>query len=467
MAAELPSAQAPEKIPRRRWILGTIGLSVHQGVLKSLPGLVAGPVEPRPMVIDPAKIRSMGIRRLEGSRLTLYTDLPSHPAIEELPQVFEQAFPQWCSYFQVDGQAYSKWRCTAVLIGETERIVKAGLLPLELPPFRFGFARGREIWFFNPPSDYYRRHLLLHEGTHAFMNSILGNCGPTWYMEGIAELLASHRWEGGKLQMLYFPRNPEELPLWGRIRMIQEDLKANKFLTLEQILELRPRDAESVELYGWCWAAATFFERHPRYHGSFRQLIHWVLQPDFNELFRKTLREWWNWAEEEWAVFVHSLEYNHDLSREVLDLTPGWPVPPVGAEVVIAADRGWQNTGLLLEAGKTYLLQAQGRYQLATEPVIWWSEPGGVSIRYYRGRPLGILLAAVWPGIVPGAPPGDAFRNPIPVGLGTRLTPKQTGTLFLRINDSPGELADNAGTLTVRVQLADPLRTMPPEFGSR
>jgi len=456
-----------KRICRRDWIAGAIGLTVSRGLRYSFRAATAGPIEPRPMIIDPARIRSAGIRRLEGSRLTLYTDLPAQPAIEELPKVFELAFPQWCSYFQVDERFYSKWKCTAVLIGEGERIVKAGLLPTELPPFRFGFARGREIWFVNPPSDYYRRHLLLHEGTHAFMNTILGSCGPTWYMEGVAELLASHRWEDGKLQMLYFPRHPDELPLWGRIRMIQEDLRANKFLRLEEILELQPRDADSVELYGWCWGAATFLERHPRYHDSFRRLIHWVLQPDFNERFRKTLNLWWDWAEEEWASFVYSLDYNFDLSREALDLTPGFPVPPVGAEVVITADRGWQNTGLLLEAGKTYLLQAQGRYQLATEPVIWWSEPGGVSIRYYRGKPLGMLLAAVWPGKASGATPAEAFRNPIPVGLGTQIRPQQTGTLFLRINDSPGELADNTGTLTVRVRPVSEFPFPHPEIGLR
>ena len=31
------------------------------------------------------------------------------------------------------------------------------------------------------------------------------------------------------------------------------------------------------------------------------------------------------------------------------------------------------------------------------------------------------------------------------------LAPEQTGTLFLRINDSAAELSDNAGTLKVKI----------------
>ena len=65
--------------------------------------------------------------------------------------------------------------------------------------------------------------------------------------------------------------------------------------------------------------------------------------------------------------------------------------------VTVAADRGWQNSGLRLEAGVSYRLTAAGRYQVAKTTKVWWCEPGGVSIRYYRGRPLGILLAAVRP----------------------------------------------------------------------
>ena len=117
----------------------------------------------------------------------------------------------------------------------------------------------------------------------------------------------------------------------------------------------------------------------------------------------------------------------------------------------MAADRGWQNSGLRLEAGVNYQLTATGRYQVAKNAKVWWCEPGGVSIRYYKGRPLGILLASVRPDHpAPGST--SALLHSTVVGLGTTLSPPQTGTLFLKINDSAGELDDNAGELKVEVR---------------
>ena len=102
-------------------------------------------------------------------------------------------------------------------------------------------------------------------------------------------------------------------------------------------------------------------------------------------------------------------------------------------------------------SGVNYRLTAAGRYQVAKTTKVWWSEPGGVSIRYYKGRPLGILLAAVRPDHpAPGST--TALLHSTAVGLGTTLSPSQTGTLFLKINDSAGELDDNAGELKVEVR---------------
>src|SRR4051812_24901199 len=62
--------------------------------------------------IDDAQVRAAGIRKLEGHRLTLYTDLPPAPAIDDFPIVFEKAFPQWCEYFHVDPKHEADWHIT-------------------------------------------------------------------------------------------------------------------------------------------------------------------------------------------------------------------------------------------------------------------------------------------------------------------------------------------------------------------
>ena len=86
-----------------------------------------------------------------------------------------------------------------------ERFESAGLVSPELPQFPNGWAQGDQLWFFDQTSVYYRRHLLLHEGTHAFMAALASGTGPPWFSEGMAELLATHRWQDGQLTLNFFP----------------------------------------------------------------------------------------------------------------------------------------------------------------------------------------------------------------------------------------------------------------------
>ena len=282
------------------------------------------------------------------------------------------------------------------------------------------------------------------------MNTVLGGCGPTWYMEGMAEMLATHELNAGRLTVNYFPKNREEVPEWGRIKLIKDAVAGNRRNRWRTVIE-GPRNLQKeTELYAWSWAACALLDRHPRYRDRFRELYKQVRRPDFNQFVFELFKNDWQELSEEWQVFIGGLEYGYDVARTAIDFSPGKRLPEKGAAIVIAADRGWQNSGIFLQAGMKYQLKAAGRYQLANKPKIWWSEPGGVSIRYYQGRPLGILLAAVRTDNPDETKP-SAFLNPITVGLGTTITPEQSGTLFLKINDSAAELDDNAGEVRVEV----------------
>jgi hypothetical protein len=406
--------------------------------------------EPPKVVVDEARTAAAGIRKLSGKHLTLYTDLASFKEVDELPEVFDQAFLQWCAYFHADPAALSDWRITAFLIKDKDLFSGAGLLPANLPPFANGYSRGHQFWLYDQPTDYYRRHLLLHEGTHGFMQTVLGGMGPPWYAEGMAELMGTHRWKDGRLELGYLPVSREEVPYWGRVKIVVDDLNAHRGKTLQGVLDYGPTAHQENSPYGWCWAAATFLERHPRYRKRFHELIPLVRQRDFNQRFHALFAADWQQLCEEWQVFVVNLEYGYDVPRMAIDFLPGRPLPPSGARATVAADRGWQSSGVRLEAGRSYRLWASGRYQVANRPRTWWCEPGGVTIRYYRGQPLGILLAAVHPD--PPGPGSSPLIRPQVVGLDATLTPQQAGTLYLRINHSAAELADNAGSLSVEIQ---------------
>ncbi len=94
--------------------------------------------------VNDARAAAAGIHKLAGKRLTLYTDLAG-AEIDELREVFEQAFPQWCRYFGVDEKEHAEWRLTGVLMKDKARFVECGLLPGDLPGFLHGYHAVRHV----------------------------------------------------------------------------------------------------------------------------------------------------------------------------------------------------------------------------------------------------------------------------------------------------------------------------------
>lgn len=395
------------------------------------------------------------LRRVTGRHIALVTDLPPDEEIDALAAAFDAAVPQWAEYFSVPPERVAGWRVEAHLVGDKATFERAGLMPGDAPRFLHGYAEGSRIWVHNQQSGYYRRCLLLHEGTHAFMLTLLGGCGPPWYMEGLAELLGAHAEVDGRLRINRIPESGELAPRWGRVKMIQTARDEGQPLRLTDVLDFTAQDFLKNTPYAWSWAAAALLDHHPRYRDRFRALAGKVAEGEGAIRLPEALGDDWPRAQEEWQVFVACMEYGYDFERMALEFDA--PVRDVQGEerVAVAADRGWQNTGLRLQGGTRYEVLADGRVQLAAAPVVWWSEAGGVSIRYYQGRPLGMLLAAVRPDDAEADEP-SALAAGQAIGLGGTLEPPRTGTLWLRINDSAGELRDNAGELHVTVRPASP-----------
>jgi hypothetical protein len=462
---------------------------------------------------DQSRIHRAGIRTLTSQHLTLYTDLPSSPEVDRLPGLFDQAVPQWAEYLGVSDGRTDDWHVEACLIKYRRRFDAAGLMPpAGNDQFAHGLSADNRLWLYDQPTDYYRSHLLLHEGTHAFMAALLGGCGPGWYMEGVAELLATHRLETSKsaskrgqaprssaherdsataseepvpfLQLRIMPRSRAEVPMLGRIKLVQDAFAAGHALTLPEVMQTDNTKALENEAYAWCWAAAVFLDLHPRYRDRFRGMQRHVLDRDFNEIFRRQYAIDWSDLMVEWQAFVATLDYGYDFERMAIEFRRGEPLAGK-REVTIVADRGWQSSGVWLEAGQTYRISAGGRYQIAEERTAdgakpWPCEPGGATIEYYAGQPLGILLGAIdartdKPSAEsnrerdsdqvaraaeatlakPTSPIAEAtLAKPLAIGLARTVTPTASGTLYLRVNDSAGRLADNQGTLTVTIEPA-------------
>ncbi len=388
------------------------------------------------------------LRYLSGKHLELITDLPPREDVDDLPAVFDAAVVLWAKYFELPDPQFQSFRPRAFLMKDPQRFRRAGFLPSDLPPFPTGFYRDGRIWLYEQPVAYYRRHLLLHEGVHAFCEELLGGSGSPWYSEGIAEYLALHRWLDNRLQVGINPVAPDEVPFWGRIKLLRQAATSGKPLRLPEVMQFGADAHRQLEPYAWSWAAVFFFENHPAYREPFALCRQHLADrsPAFSQQLVSRYGSNWSHVQLEWYVFIHELEFGYDLSRASLQFEPPRSENAASFSVTLRADQGWLITGIHLEKEQPVQFSARGRYQLAQQPSIWWCEPQGITLHYYRGKPLGALLAA----IVPDQDPTTMSR-PVLVGKGLIWRPEHSGRLCLKINDSPALLADNAGQLQIVV----------------
>jgi hypothetical protein len=242
----------------------------------------------------------------------------------------------------------------------------------------------------------------------------------------------------------------------GRIALLEDAREKSRLLGLPAVMQIDNRGLVENEAYAWCWAMCALLDSHPRYRERFRNLRQHVADRGFNDTMRAQFQSDWQDLLAEWKAFVAALDHGHDFARMAIDFRAGEPLRLGSSRVVeVEADRGWQSTRVRLEAGKTYRMSATGQFQVTEEidngkTVPWISEPGGVTIEYYAGRPLGVLIGAI--DARDGESSDEGFARPFTIGLAATITPKSTGTLYLRVNDSPGKLADNRGTLHVRIE---------------
>lgn len=415
-----------------------LAASLVVGVAASAPGQ-----EARPQPAD-------GFAHLTGEHIEIITDVPLDDSVRQLPAVFDAAMPHWCRVFGVDPAEARQWRATACLMSARERFSAAGLLPESLPPFPHGYQWGDDLWIVEQATAYYRRHLLLHEGTHWFMVRKYGSAGPPWLMEGVAEWLATHRWHDGQLEMGIVPRSRDEAPLWGRIPLIQEQLADGLAPSMATILRYDSRAHQSGEAYAWSWALVMFLHNNPSTQAAFAKLLEGPLPSDSTTTARllRSIQSRRPLVRAQWSAMLSGLEYGFDPLRELVDLNHR--AQPLGeaTSVTISAARGWQNTGIEVAEGQKLRITATGQYVIGAQPKAWLCEPSGVTLRYRHGQPLGKLLLAI--ATPQSEEPEFSQALPVvPVGSDAQLTAASSGPILLRINEAGAGLDDNSGELSV------------------
>ncbi len=406
---------------------------------------------------DPQEMEKFGIRLFESRHLKLFTDIDSEVA-RPLPKLIDQVFDEFEKYFgklppAADG---NEFQVNGYLIKETKTFQNAGLLDQQLRDQQHGRQIGYQFWMMDQPSDYYRRHLLIHEMTHAFMLANPRLDVPVAYLEGMAEHFGTHRLTAdGKLELRLMPNNRADFRGHDRLYLIRKNVKVRDIPELLDVMGWeQPTFRIFNESYPWAWGACVFLDQLPRTRDRFRKTARSLFDPQAWKKFEEQLQPDSAEILTEWTLFAAEAWEGFDFERMAIDFRDGQPLNELirtGKKTFrteVRSDRGWQSSGVVVEKGRTYELVATGRFALADKPKPWVSEADGITFRYHNGRPLGQLLTSIRASEkVDGEP--ESMLKVTALGTKSRFESPCRGTLYLRLNDHPGELADNKGTVSV------------------
>lgn len=107
---------------------------------------------------------------------------------------------------------------------------------------------------------------LHHEVVHAFCWQTFGRCGPNWFAEGMAEVLAHEQDKAAGVQ--YFP--------WA-IDYLRKDASSP---TPSDIVSETESDRSLWQVYAHRWALCYLLKNHPRYATQFRDFSRQLLRGD-------------------------------------------------------------------------------------------------------------------------------------------------------------------------------------------
>jgi hypothetical protein len=272
-----------------------------------------------------------------------------------------------------------------------------------------------------------------HEAVHAYCGQTFGRTGPLWYAEGMAEM--GQYWQEGDPSVHCHPHALEYLraqPAKPLAEILADD-RGNK----------RDRsDAKysgSWQDYAWRWALCHMLANNTNYAERFRPLGLGFLtgqRVSFADTYGAMTRE----IDFEFDFFRKHLDQGYRVDLCSWDWKRKFRAPNAGSpmQARVAANRGWQPSGMLLSSGNKYDYSASGVWQTnrsAKEVTADGQDDG-------TGRLEGILFKDF------------VLGEPFSLGTYGSFTSPGDGQLFLRSRDTWSELADNKGSVTVKIKNA-------------
>jgi len=266
-----------------------------------------------------------------------------------------------------------------------------------------------------------------HEAVHAYCGQTFGRTGPLWYSEGMAEM--GQYWRANDSSV-----NAEPVV----IRYLRE----SEPKSLNEIVNAREITGDSWQNYAWRWALCHLLANNTNYSQRFRPLgLGLLTKQDVS--FEQT---YGNMAKEisfEYRQFLQDVERGYRADLCSWDWKSKFMLVKTAkvTSVKIEAGRGWQASRLIVQAGEEYEFSAAGNWVMSKgdQGVDADGDSDG------NGRLIGALLTDE----------GDDFAlgEPFELGRFGTFTAPGEGNLFLRCREPWSDIADNRGTVMVKLKL--------------
>lgn len=131
----------------------------------------------------------------------------------------------------------------------------------------------------------------------------------------------------------------------------------------------------------------------------------------------------------------------YSKAEQALDRISQYEAKADRKQLTVFATKGWQDSGVILIAGKPVIIEAKGSWTFNISHKLG---PAGIAIpKELRDFNLGALI-----GVIVTGP--NRSEKPFHIGAGIKFTVETSGRLMLRMYDS--DPTDNAGQLTVVIQ---------------
>jgi hypothetical protein len=417
------------------------------------PSLISAaiPAKPKPVELpDEESLDEQGLSRIDAAPFIFISDL----RVDQLQPIIDTAPALIVTWDQTFGPMTKAPTWVVFIMEKVEPFKRLNLLPRDGAAVPHGLQLEDRVWIRVQETEYYTRHLFLHEATHARMMAVsqFQGDGTLWFHEGIAEYIATHIIDTAtlRIQLTAWPRDPRQLPGWNHFTKLQEANKADRTSTLPWILayqadSYRRRDGQP---YADSWALCQFLSLHPQYRDALSRCLkssNWesVLQ----ELTEPLLKD--STIQVEWLAWLAAISPRDDSIQPVVSL-------PSMEAVTLAPFpvQTWVDSSSGQLSGGPTEIKVDGRVKIRVKDREVSSGPDGVTVEYRHGYPLGAVLGVITRRDLKGQV-ANPFSHPRIIGERAKFDMAADESLYLSINQLPQSIIPDQPAYRVRIPASE------------